>query len=678
MRITKHICPRNCYDTCGMLAHVNEQGKLIKVAGDPNHDNTQGKLCCKGYAYTHYVYHPCRLTYPMLQSPRFSGQWHRISWTDAFDMIGRKIIDLRDEYDSFLPIALLKGSGNHGVLAEAIEGVLSSMGSITRATGSLCLSAGWDAQLLDFGGIHSQEPRDMEKANLLILWGINPGATAIHQIPIIQKMRKNGGKVVLIDVLPTATAKFSDEFIQVRPGGDGALALALLHELVVKNLVDYTYIKEKTVGWELYCHYLLQTNIADLESISGVDSNTVSTLAEQIASGKPVAFWPGTGLQRYANGGQNMRAIDALVAASGNLDLPGGGIFFQNINFWRLNHRVFMSGLGSRLHDDRLVGVNALARNLENCGDPPVKLLWFTSSNFMARGSDLDAMKEQMTKMELTITTEHFLTSTAEVSDLVLPATTCFESPDLVIGHWHNRIGLNQQAIEPVGECRSELEIAKSLSRVLNSIRPDICPFPQSGPDEAWLEGLSPWLKEHAGIASYRDLLSGARPLDFSKPGEGKLYATTTGKFQFQAISAMDQGCPEIPVLVTPLHPPTSYPFRFLVLHCVENLNSQFSYLDWINRDEQSEVWVSTEVARRKGIEVDETLIVYNEQGEIRMKAKIKADVPNDTLICYTWYDLFKKPVNGLMAIQETDFGQALTNYKGVAYHDTFVNFTRG
>lgn len=665
-----------------MLAHVDERGQLIKVTGDPDHAYTMGRLCSKGYAYTDYVYNPQRLSTPMLQSPRFSGNWQRISWTDALEMIGWKILELRRTYDSFLPIALLKGPGNYGVLAEAAEGLFTSLGAITLAAGSLCLSAGWDAQLLDFGGTRYRDPAEMAKAKLLILWGVNPAATAIHQMPFIQEIRKNGGKVILIDIIPTAVVNQVDEFIRVRPGGDGALALALLRQLMLKKQLDYEFIKEKTTGWDPLHQWLLQVDGDDLSKISGVREETILALADLIAGGRPVAFWPGSGMQRYANGGQNMRAIDALAAASGNFDVPGGGIFFQNIDFYGLNQRVFRSGLEdqapNKAPQNRLVGLNGLARNLAACQDPPVKLLWITASNFLARGSDILAMREQMAKLDLVITVDHFMTSTAEHSDLVLPATTCFESWDLVIGYWHSLVGINQKAITPVGECRSELEIARSLSKVLNTLQPGISSFPENGNDEEWLERFSPWLSQNVGVESYHDLLNGVCPLKLSRQGQEGTLLAPTPKFQFQSADTMAQGCPEIPILIAPTRPPAAYPYRFLVLHRAENLNSQFSNLDWINNDEQSEILMSSEVAQSKGCQEGEIIIIYNEQGQIHMKVKIKYGVPNDTIISYTWRDLYGNPVNSLTKVQETDLGQALTGFAGVAYHDTFVNITRG
>lgn len=698
VRVTKHVCPKDCYDTCSMLAYVDDRGHLVKVAGDPDNEYTQGKLCCKGYAYPHYVYHPKRLTYPMLQWPRFSGNWKRISWEDALERIAKKIIEIKKEYGSYLPIGLLKGPGNYGVLAEATEGVFSSLGPITKASGSLCLSAGWDAQLLDFGGVHSNNPKEMSKAKLLLLWGVNPAATAIHQMPEIQNLRKAGGKVILIDIIPTATSNHVDKFIQVRPGGDGALALGLIRELVLKNRIDHTFLKEKTVGWESFRSWLLQSDSDELASVSGVTGEDLGELVQLIMYCKPLAIWPGSGLQRYANGGQNMRAIHALAAVCGSFESEGSGVFWQSIDFYGLNQKIFKSGMqliegndsrSERLEgkmgdqkplcsQNRLIGLNALAQNLRGCQDPPVKMMWITSSNYLARGTDVIAMRKQMMEMDMVVTVDHFLTETAQASDIVLPATTCFEGWDVVASYWHNRMGVSQQAILPVGESRSELTIAQSLSRALNVLEPGVCSFPMEGSEENWLsERITPWLKKNLGIENYLDLLKGEHFWSVSDQDEGKTFSTPSGKFQFIAPEAMEQGCPELPILIYPKEPPITYPFRFLVLHRAENLNSQFSNLEWMDSEASSEVWLSPTVAKIKGIENGDIVVLYNELGEVHFRAKIKPRIPEEVLICYTWQDLRGKPVNNLTKVQETDLGQALTGFPGVAYHDTFVNLVR-
>jgi anaerobic selenocysteine-containing dehydrogenase len=673
MKITRHTCPRDCFDACGMLAHVDDHNRLIKVTGDYRQEYTKGKLCCKGYTYTQYVYHPERVIYPMKQSSRFSGNWERISWEEALQTICHKIIHLKEQYDSFLPIGYMKGGGSYGLLAEAARGLFTSLGpiSIVNAAGALCLAAAWDAQMLDFGTFISPQPQEMENANTLILWGTNPVETAVHQVSIIDKVRKRGGKVLLIDIYPSKTSILADEFIQVRPGGDGALALAILKQLLLMKKIEIETVN-KVQGWQEFSSWLMNMESSRLSEVSGVSSEIIAKLAELFGNQKPVSFWLGSGMQRYSNGGQNIRNIHALAFASGNIGVLGGGIYFPRIDHWKFTHK-FDSYAKHPYEENRFIGVNDLAGNLAGCKNPPVKLLWITSCNPFARTTNIKKLREQMKEMDLIVTVDHFLTSTAEASDLVLPATTGFEAWDLVASYWHNWVGINQPAIEPVGECRSELEIAGLLSKTLNELRPNMTSFPSEIDQETWLsEELSPWLCSHLGINSYKELLQRPHPLKIKGSQEVEI------NYSFRNPKAMEQGCPELPLLIAPKKPSKAYPYRFLLLHTLETLNSQFINMDWLDTGQaESILFIHPKIAKKKGIINGEKMAVYNDAGEVQFIAKIKPSLQEDIVLCYSMYDLRGETVNILTGRQETDLGRIMYKFPGVAYHDTFVNIAR-
>lgn len=688
MKITQHICSRNCFDSCGIQAYTDESGRLLKVAGDSKHPYTRGRLCSKGYSYHNYIYHSRRLHYPMIQYPRFSGNWQGISWDNALNIVAQKIIAIQKKYDSLLPIAFLKGSGNYGVLAEAMGGLFASLGPITRVGGSLCLAAALDAQLLDFGGVKYRQVEEIKESKLLILWGVNPAATAIHQIETIQKIRQNGGKVILIDLLPTKTSRLVDEFIQVKPSSDGALALAILRKLLVNEWHDHDFVTNHAEGWDRFSEWLLHTSPENLAKTCGVSQEVIDRLAHDISRIKPAAFWPGMGLQRYKNGGQNMRAINALAAASGNFNTIAGGIYYPNIDYFkRFNYRVFSETINLQkpeipfYHNNRMVGFNALGRDLTLLDNPPIKMLWATGSNYLSRGPDPKTMRDFLYKLDLVVTVDHFMTDTAKASDLVLPATTNMEAPDLVVGYWHNYMGINWQAIEPLGECRSELDIACSLSAKLNELSPGITAFPTDLTADVWLDNnVAAWIKNNYENISYQDLL--ANPCKLTSPpamASTDSYPFTNNhinpKYNFLSSQATMQGCPELPELIIPIEPPAAYPLRFIALRKPENLNSQFSNLEWISEDKRvEEAWLGQSLAQANGISTGDDLIIYNEQGEVHLRAKILPQLQDNIIISYSWQDLQGNAINALIGIQDTDMGVEVTGFPGVAYHDTFVN----
>ena len=232
--IYRNTCPRNCYGTCGILSHVKD-GKLIKVTGDPDHGYSKGQLCAKGYAFTEYVYSPNRLKYPMLQSPRGSGNWKRISWDEAYTIIASKMVELNQRYGSNLASGYNKFSGNLGLLHYATEGMFNSIGPHTMPIGNPCALTGRLAMNRSFGENFSSIPEDMAGAKLIVLWGANPAITNVHQMKFIYEARKKGAKLVVIDPVFSQTAKKADIYIQINPGTDRLLAHAIAKLVINRN-----------------------------------------------------------------------------------------------------------------------------------------------------------------------------------------------------------------------------------------------------------------------------------------------------------------------------------------------------------------------------------------------------------------------------------------------------------
>ena len=213
-KIVHSACPRNCYDTCSILSTV-EDGVLKRVEGDKANTYTRGRLCAKGFSYTRSVYSPDRIKYPMRQSKRGGGRWERISWPDAFDIIAKKILAIKKEYGNTLPICLDKYSGNFNLLNYCVEGMMSSIGHTTRATGTPCWPAGIDAQTFDFGTIWNNDPEDMVNSKYMIIWGANPSWCSVHSMHLVMEAKKppikilSPGKVFRSDDDATHSPMFS-------------------------------------------------------------------------------------------------------------------------------------------------------------------------------------------------------------------------------------------------------------------------------------------------------------------------------------------------------------------------------------------------------------------------------------------------------------------------------------
>ncbi len=659
MQITRHVCPLNCNDSCSILAYVDNY-RLIKVSGDPLHSYTLGTLCSKGYSLAEHVYHPDRILYPLRQSARGSGNWKRITWEEALQEISSNIIDIYQNDGNLLSLALLDGKANTGVLARSLSHMLSSIAPLTQIESLQSGGPGYDAELLDFGLYGQKDPEDMGKADLIVLWGVNPASTAIHQMRILQQARNRGTKVILIDVFPSMTANNVDEAIFVKPGGDGALALAVLRELILKSSVNYHFLLHESEGWGILQDWLLDTDPEQLLKVAGISSKAITHLADEIRHSSSAAFWIGKGLQKYSNSGQNIRAIHALAVAGGAMENCGGGVYTSQPADFLLN-----SIWGSDLKNNRKMNLSSLVLN-RNTFNPAIRMLWVTQSNPLVQGTELQALREMIDSLDLIVTTDYFLTPTARYSDIVLPAATIFEMEDLVAGSWHQWLGLNERAITPLGEVRSELEVAQALTQVLNEAFPGVCSFQAERTISDWFrQGVLPQLYRQLEIDNYRELKTGPRKIPLNKFADNSIQQK---KYRFVVPEAMELGCPEIPSAIAPVSPPESYPYRLICVRQADRFNSQFGNISWLLEGRATnEIILNRELAGLKKIVSGDPVSVYNQWGEVILKAKVCQELSDKIIICSARQDLDGKSINTLIGGQETD----------IAYHDTFVNIAR-
>lgn len=680
--VTRHICPRNCYDACGMLAYTSE-GVLQKIEGDPDHGYTKGKLCAKGYSYVNRVYSRERLKYPLFQERRGSGRWKRISWDEAMELVAQKILELQQCYGSNQSLALNKYSGNFGILHNAVEGMFNSLGATTQATGSPCWAAGLDANCYDFGSYLTSDPAELGKAKLIVLWGVNPAWTAVHSLPFIFEAKAKGAKVIVIDPVYTTTAKKADYYVQILPGSDGALALALAKIICLKDLQDKEFLARHTFGWQAFWNYLRDYDLAKAAAICGQSMDLMEWLAEMIGSIKPAFIWTGFGLQRHVNGGQNIRAINALGAVTGNIGLPGGGVHFAQQATWRYSYNILKHSTPGKKerHTTRKININNFPAELKALSNPPVKLLWVACRNPLVQDAGKQEWLEMLKEIELIVTVDHFLTPTAQCSDLVLPATSHFEELDVVSSYWHHWVGINEQAIKPYFESKSDLEIAQMLSKKLNSLLPGSCGFPSIGTAEDFLDQeFNEDFYKLLGISHWSELVNGPRraKLPFTAWEDG-IFKTPSGKYEFYSTAAKDNGLPPLPTYLQGANPEREHPYWFLTPHGQFSINSQFQNLDWLRQiNPEPVIYLNPVLAQAKGLKSGDMAKVFNSSGQIAAKVQLSGDLAPDTVLCYqSWFPNDDFSVNSLIAPQAADMGKASTGFPGAALYDVFVDIEK-
>ncbi|RSK54654.1 molybdopterin-dependent oxidoreductase [Bacillus canaveralius] len=622
--IYRNTCPRNCFGTCSILSYV-ENGKLIKVSGDPKHGYTQGRLCAKGYAYTQYVYNPSRLKYPILQMPRGSGNWQRISWDQAYTIIAEKLLELYNRYGSNLAAGYNKFSGNLGMLHYAVEGMFNGIGPHTKPIGNICASSGLQAVKASFGHVVSPNPEHMAGAKLIVIWGANPAATNIHQMKFIFQAKQKGAKIVVIDPILTETAVKADLYIQIKPGTDALLALGIA-KLLIQRSCSEDFSPGNTIGWKKFKNYVM-TRIA-LDSVcreTGIKLEAIEELARLYATIKPAATWSGLGMQRNENGRDSIQAINSLVAMTGNLDIPNGGAYFMHDDID--DFPLALSNHPEKKHPyveaSRCINNIDFALSANNLDDPPLKFLWIASRSPFSQDLNIKDWEELFKRLELIVTVDLYMTKTAKYSDLVLPAASHFEEDDLHVSYWHHWLSINQKAISPYFEAKSDLQIARELTRKLNELSPGFSTFPAELEPVDWInKELTPDIKDLYSLNSYEDLLAAPhfRKKDYEVPAKKERFYFYSPDLESNLFSRpseyqSDEDC--------------SYPFRLLSPQSLLKIHSQYESLTWLNPEpEETIVEINDEAAFEKGIKEGTFVSVYNKYGSVKAKATLNPYLP--------------------------------------------------
>lgn len=681
----RHICPRNCYDTCSIIS-TTRNGRLVSIEGDPNHSYTRGKLCPKAMDEIHKVYHTQRVKYPMRQRKRFSGQWERISWDEALGSIAQHILTIKENYGSTLPIALNKYSGNFGVMHNAWEALFKGLGPTTRAIGSPCWSAGMDAQAFDFGVFLCSDPLDMEEAKLIWLWGVNPAWNAVHQMPIIFRAMEKGAKVVCFDTHFSATAARAHEFVRVNPGTDGLLALGIGKILVEKGLIN-PELFQYSLGHEEFVTYLKkEIDLRKCSQITGVSIKAMTDLALEYGSIKPACIWAGFGLQRYTNGGQNLRAIDALGALTGNIGQTGGGVQYGHMGTWSFAGPLAPENYHHPM--DRKVDINQFSP-LALEMDLPLKMLFIACRNPLQQEGNQREWQKLMDNLDLIVVSDIFHTRSSMGADLFLPVTTHYEHWDLNSSYWHYYVGINEQAIKPVGEARSDLQIAWDLSRVLNQLAPGSSAFPTSGSEKEWVfEAAGEDLCQLLGITNPEELLIGPKRATFpSTSWQKRKFQTPSGKYEFYSIKAQNYGHDPLPIYKPSCSPPEDTPLRLLTPHHLTGLNSQiypsdehvYPLFTYESKANDHVAHIHPQTAEVFGVKNREQVILWNKGGSLTAVIQWDESVALQTVIIYqeNRASLKVPHINILNSGSLTDMGICSTGAYGLALNETFVGMRK-
>ena len=639
--IVRGACPHDCPDTCATLIEVRD-GRAVGFRGDPDHPITQGWLCAKVRPYLDRVYSPDRLQYPMRRvGAKGSGQWARISWDEAIAEIAGRWQGIIARYGgaAILPYSF---SGTLGLLQVGVVNarLWNRMGACGLQR-SICGAAAEAAVQMTVGGRMAPDPRDIRHSRLIVIWGHNPASTAPHFMPFLREAQRDGAYVVVIDPRRTTTARSADEHLRPRPATDGALALGLMHVLFRDGLHDEAWLRAHSHGWEDLRDRAMAHPPERVAAITGIASDTIEALAHRYGTTKPALLKFTDGIQRHGNGGQTVRALCCLPAVTGQIGVRGGGLYYSTSGYvtWdseAISHRAECPP------QPRKVNMNRLGAALTGeVSDPPIKSLYVFAANPVGATPNSSLIVEGMQRDDLfTVVHEQFMTDTAQLADIVLPATTQLEQVDLHRPYGQRHLQYNHAAIAPLAEAKSNWDVSRLLARAMGYDEPWLHDEPEDVLREI-LDASRPHNSTLTGITLERLQAEGTVPLSFPEadhvPFADGHFPTPSGKVELRCEAMAALGLGPLPdyappaEFVTGLAPDEAGNTPLVLItgaahHFVTTSMANQPAL--LAKEGTPYIEINPEDAAARAIVHGEDVIVSNGRGWCTLRAVVTDDVP--------------------------------------------------
>lgn len=681
-KIVMSTCRSHCGNVCLLKLHVRD-GVITRIETDDGAE-PQYRACPKGRAYRQRIYDPDRITHPLKRiGPKGSGQFARISWDEALDTVVSQMARIRRDYGPQAIVFSCSG-GDLGLLHSPglIDKLLISSGGYTGVWSQISAQGSWFAARATYGTNNASTARtDLLNSRFIIMWGWNPADPGVYGYThyYLSKAREAGIKIVVVDPRYTdSAAAFADAWIPIRPGTDGALAIAMAHVIITEGLQDQAFLDRHTIGFPKYRDYVLgQTDgipktPAWAEAITGVPAATTIELAREYATHRPAALMEGLAPGRSAYGEQFHRAAATLAAMTGNIGIHGGnapgvGGIFAPWNFGALvaqripggenpvdagagvrkdakfyqrkgyghgyTGATFYSGNASASRIHRIKLADAILKGKRGGYPADYKMLYLVTSNYVNQYADSGKIARALESLEFMVTQEQVMSSTARYADIILPANTFLERNDVTTGGVAPLYGYQNQAIESIGESKSHLDIVLALAHRLG-----ISDFDAKSEDD-WMREL---VAETPDIEDYDAFKqAGMHKFDTATPlvsfeeqiqdPAGHPFPTPSGKIEIYSQDLADLDDPLIPAIPQYLEPwegvndalAGTYPLQLITPHTKYRAHSQFANVPWLRELYTHGVVINAADAAARGIRDGELVRVFNDRGEVIIPALV-------------------------------------------------------
>ena len=682
--IAYSVCPHDCPSTCALEVERLDGHTIGRVRGATGNSYTAGVICAKVARYAERIHHPDRLLRPLRRKgPKGSGEFEPISWNDALDEVAEALLRAEQAHGSEAVWPYYYA----GTMGLVMRDGIHRLRHVKRYSGmysTICVNPAWTGFIAGTGRLAGPDPREMAKSDLVVIWGTNPVNTQVNVMThAVQARKERGAKIVAVDVYRNATMQQADLALCLRPGTDGALACAVMHVLFRDGHANRAYMAEYADCPEALEAHLKTRTPEWASAITGLPVEDIETFAAMIGRTPRTYLRLGYGFTRSRNGVVNMHAAQSIATVTGAWAHEGGGAFHNNGAIFHWN-KSMIEGLDSldpsvrRLDQSRIGPV--LVGDRHDLGDgPPVTALFVQNTNPATVAPEQRKVRRGLARDDLFVCVhEQFMTETARVADIVLPATMFLEHDDVYQGGGHQHIILGPKIVEAPGECRSNHDVICALAGRLGAEHPGFAMAAR---------GLIDWTLRNSGWGTLDELEENrwidCQP-DFDTAHYVNGFAYPDGRFRFSpdwtAVRFANAG-PMGPHGTMPCLPDhwevieevdDRHPYRLVTAPSRSFLNTTFNETPGsLKREGRPEVMIHPEDAGRLGIAAGDRVVLGNARGEVTIHVRLFDGVRRGVVIAEgIWPNDAFEDGEGINVLTGAD---QLAPFGGAAFHDNRV-----
>ncbi|QPC87342.1 molybdopterin-dependent oxidoreductase [Mesorhizobium sp. NBSH29] len=684
-------CPHDCPSTCALDVELLGPGRIGRVHGARNNSYTAGVVCAKVARYADRIHHPDRLLKPLVRAgAKGDGLWKEASWEAALDIVAEKFISAEEKHGSETVWPYFYAGTMGLVQRDGIERLRHAK-KYSGFFGSICTNLAWTGWMMGAGALRGSDPREMAKSDCVVIWGTNAVVTQVNVMTHAIKARKErGAKIIVIDIYDNATMKQADLGLVLKPGTDGALACAVMHVLFRENLADRAYLEKYTDDPHGLEAHLVDKTPEWAAAITGLSVDEIQTFARLVGTTKKSFFRLGYGFARQRNGPVNMHAALSVAAVTGCWQYEGGGAFHSNSGMLKLNTELLE---GTRLRDPKIrhldhsrIGPVLTGAADALYGGPPVTAMLIQNTNPANVAPEQRLVKQGFLRDDLfTCVHEQFMTDTAKLADVVLPATMFLEHDDIYKGGGNQHITLGPKLIDAPEGPRTNHFVIEELAKRLG-----VADQPGFGMTER--EHIELML-EKKGLGSF-DSFRAERWADLQPDFETAHFLNGFGhadkKFRFKP-DWSGQAAPNRPPKSMGIFGPISslpeypdhvdlievadaeHPFRLATSPARNFLNSSFTETPVSKAKEGGRplLLIRSDDAQELGLAEDDRVEIGNQRGEVVLHAKFFDGMKRGVVIAEgIWPNDAHERGEGINVLTGAD---APAPYGGAAFHDNKV-----